>query len=125
MLVSGGSAKSTPGSGISPALLKLIEVIEEENAVLGEHRIVFHAGFTDRKNQALRELMAAQRSESVSESALACRELLQRLSSALRVNAGLLKLHIGAVGEISDIIIGGLRDAESDGTYSRSRHLRS
>jgi hypothetical protein len=125
MPVSGTSAKSAPGSGISPALLKLIEVIEEENVVLAEHRIVFHAGFTDRKNQALRELMAAQRSENVGESALACRELLQRLSSALRVNSGLLKLHISAVGEISDIIIGGLRDAESDGTYSRSRHLRS
>jgi len=125
MLVNGTSAKSAPVSGISPALLKLIEVIEEENAVLAAHRIAFHAGFTDRKNQALRELMAVQRLESGGESALTCSELLQRLSSALRVNSGLLKLHIAAVGEISDIIIGGLRDAESDGTYSRSRHLRS
>jgi hypothetical protein len=117
-------AKGAPGSGISAAVLKLIEVIEEENALLGEHKIVFHGGYTDRKNQALRELMAAQRSEGVREAALACGDLLRRLSSALRVNAGLLKLHIGAVGEISDIIIGGLREAESDGTYSRNRHLR-
>lgn len=119
------AARTSPGSGIAPALVKLIEVIEEENAALGEHRIVFHAGFTDRKNQALRELMAAQRSEYAAESARACRDLLQRLSGALRANAGLLKLHIGAVGEISDVIINGLREAESDGTYSRSRYPRS
>ena len=44
---------------------------------------------------------------------------LQKLAVVLRENARLLKLHIAAVGEISDIIVGSLRDAESDGTYSR------
>jgi hypothetical protein len=112
------------GSPLPPVLLKLIEVIEEENAVLQEHKIVFHASFTDRKNQALRELMAAQRSENLPEAVQPYKVLLEQLSTALRVNAGLLKLHIAAVGEISDIIIGGLREAESDGTYSRSLHTR-
>lgn len=111
-------------SNLAPAVLKLLEVIEEENAVLREHRIVFHAGFTDRKNHALRELMAAQRADSLPEAARACRALLERLSSALRINTTLLKLHVGAVGEMSDIIIGGLREADSDGTYSRSRSTR-
>lgn len=111
-------------SNLAPALLKLIDVIEEENAVLREHQIVFHAGFTDRKNHALRELMAAQRTDGLAETARACRPLLERLSSALRINTALLKLHIGAVGEMSDIIIGGLREADSDGTYSRSRSAR-
>ncbi len=114
-----------PGALVIPALAKLIEVIEEENAVLQKHQIIFHGGFTDKKNQALRELMAAQRSENPREAALACRDMLQRLSGALQINSGLLKLHITAVGEMSDIIIGGLRDAESDGTYSRSRPQRS
>ncbi len=111
-------------TALSPALLKLLDVIEEENALLKEHRISFHAGFTDRKNQALRELMAAQRFENPKLAAAACRPLLERLSAALKVNAGLLKLHIQAVGEISDIIIGGLKAAESDGTYSRNRFAR-
>jgi hypothetical protein len=110
-------------SSLSQAIFKLIEVIEEENTVLRNNQIVSHSGFTDRKNQALRELMAAQRSSGVREAAGACRELLRRLSAALQVNADLLKLHITAVGEMSDIIIGGLREAESDGTYSRSRRL--
>lgn len=108
-------------SSLSPALLKLIEVVECENAVLEEQRLVIHSGFTDKKNQALRELMAAQRSEQLPATAERARPLLERLSHALHDNARLLKLHIAAVGEISDIIIGGLREAESDGTYSRSR----
>lgn len=112
------------GAILSPALLKLIDVIDEENALLRQHNIGAHASFTDRKNQALRELMAAQRwalSPAVQE---ACSPLLKRLSGGLRENARLLKLNIAAVGEISDIIIGGLREAESDGTYSRSRPAR-
>lgn len=115
---------SGAGSALFPALVKLIEVIEEENATLQEHRIMFHAGFTDRKNQALRELMAMQRSEGIREAALACKSTLERLSAVLHANAGLLKLHIAAVGEVSDIIISGLREADSDGTYSRNRHTR-
>jgi len=114
----------TPPSSLSQAILKLIEVVEDENAALRNHQIVTHAGFTDRKNQALRELMAAQRSESPQRAASFLRHLLQQLSAALHINGELLKLHIGAVGELSDIIIGGLRDADSDGTYSRSRHTR-
>jgi hypothetical protein len=119
------SGRSIPNSALLPALVRLIEVIEEENASLSEHKIVFHGGFTDKKNQALRELMAAQRSESPVELARTCGDLLRRLSDGLRRNAGLLKLHIGALGEISDVIIKGLREAESDGTYSRNRYLRS
>ena len=116
---------SIPSSAVFPALMKLIEVIEEENASLSEHRIVFHGSFTDRKNHALRELMAAQRAEDPVQSARACEPLLRRLSDGLRRNSALLKLHIGALGEISDLIIRGLRDAESDGTYCRNRQLRS
>jgi hypothetical protein len=116
--------RTEPGSVLGPSLAKLVDVIEEENATLESHHILSHAGFTDRKNQILREVMAAQRSEDPREAAQACRSLLERLSAALRTNSALLKLHIGAVGEMSDIIISGLREAESDGTYSRSRSLR-
>jgi hypothetical protein len=112
------------GSALTPSLLKLVEVIEEENAALKRHDILCHAGFTDRKNQILREVMAAQRSEDPRQAAQNCKGLLERLSAALRTNAALLKLHIGAVGEMSDIIISGLRAAESDGTYSRNRTPR-
>jgi hypothetical protein len=124
MSVNSSFYRTESGSALAPSLLKLVDVIEEENTALGRHEILSHAGFTDRKNQILREVMAAQRSEDPRQSAQACKDLLERLSVALRTNAALLKLHIGAVGEMSDIIISGLRDAESDGTYSRSRTPR-
>jgi hypothetical protein len=46
--------------------------------------------------------------------------LLLQLNKAATENTRLLKLHIAAVGEVSDIIIAGLRGASSDGTYTRS-----
>ena len=116
-------AQSMP-SGLTSAVTKLIDVIEEENTVLQQHGLVFHSTFTDRKNQALRELMAAQRSDPLPSAAERARPLLLQLSGVLRDNARLLKLHITAVGEISDIIIGSLRAADSDGTYSRHQPPR-
>jgi hypothetical protein len=97
----------------------LIETIEEENGVLRQHKVISHAVFTDKKNHALRELMSAQRFETAPLAFPACKPLLQRLALALKVNASLLKLHIKAVGEVSDIIVSSLREADSDGTYSR------
>ncbi len=106
------------------AILKVTEVVEEENSILKCLTVMPHAGFTDRKNQALRELMAAQRFEGANQSTEASRPCLEDLSAKLKENAALLKLHIGAIGEVSDIIIGSLREAESDGTYSRGNMAR-
>lgn len=117
------SAASTAESALAAAVERLICVIEEENALLREHKVSLHAGFTDRKIHALRELMATQRAEGASQAVEILKPVLQRLSMALGTNARLLKLHIAAVGEVSDIIIGGMREAESDGTYSRSSSL--
>lgn len=116
---------TSSGAALLAALLKLIDAVEEENSALREQQILSHAAFTDRKNQALRELMAAQRMEMQPATLAGIRPLLYRLSSSLQDNSRLLKLHIAAVGEISDIIVGSLRDAESDGTYSRGRAHRS
>lgn len=106
-------------SALHAALLKLVEIIEEENGILARQDVVSHAGFTDRKNHALRELLAAQRFDGKLARVAELKPLLRRLSEVLRTNTALLKLHIGAVGEVSDIIIGCLREADSDGTYSR------
>jgi hypothetical protein len=106
-------------SSLARALARIIAIIDEENAVLAAHVVAGHGAFTERKNQSLRELMAAQKSESISEGRQKCAELLQKLESALRENARLLKIHISALGEVSDIIIGSIRDMESDGTYTR------
>lgn len=104
---------------IASAVMRLIETIEEENETLQSHRITSHSGFTDRKNQVLRELMIAQRRESADPITPELKRQLQRLREILHVNTQLLKHHISAVGEVSDIIVAGLKGAESDGTYSR------
>jgi hypothetical protein len=106
-------------SALGLAIAKLVEAIEDENSALRHQEIISHAGYTDRKNQALRELMAAQRRDSSKASVDKIRPQLTILSQALHVNAKLLKNHIAAVGDVSDIIVGSLRDANSDGTYSR------
>lgn len=105
------------------ALFKLIEVIEEENAILQQHNVVSHAGFTERKNHLLRDLMMIQRAGGDRETDEQVRNLLVRLSAALKVNASLLRLHISAMGEISDVIVSGLRAADSDGTYTRKADM--
>ena len=113
-----------PHCRISPPVRKLLAVLEEENSILRQQQFVSHAAFTDRKNQALRELMAVQRQENIQSAAQRMQPLLERLSEELKENARLLKLHISAVGEISDIIVGSLRQADSDGTYSRAVSAR-
>lgn len=115
---------SDSSSALGLAVAKLLEAVEDENSALRRQEIKSHAGYTDRKNQALRELMAAQRREAVPIAVELIRPQLLRLSQALVANSKLLKHHISAVGEVSDIIVGSLRDANSDGTYSRDSGLR-
>lgn len=115
---------SHESSSLAPALLRLIEAIEEENSVLRRQEIVSHATYTDRKNQALRELMAAQRRQPAAARGVGLQPLLRKLSETLEDNGRLLKMHIAAVGEISDVIVASLREAESDGTYSRGMPRR-
>ena len=106
-------------SALQVCLLRLTEIVEDENAVLRNNRVVSHAGFTDRKNHALRDVMAVRRVAGLGSAPSLCKPLFTRLSLALQDNAMLLKLHIAAIGEISDIIVNSLREVDSDGTYSR------
>ena len=118
---------SATGSVIAPVIARLIDVIEDENAALSSQSFTSHGSCTDRKNQALRELIVAQRRGQTIPLEPGVGQLLAHLADILRVNSRLLKHHISAVGEVSDIIVAGLRGAESDGTYSRdapTRHRR-
>ena len=115
---------SDANSALGLAITKLVEAVEDENSALLRQDIISHAGYTDRKNQALRELMAAQRRDSSRTSVDQIRPQLVLLSQALQANAKLLKHQIAAVGDVSDIIVGSLRDANSDGTYSRDSGLQ-
>lgn len=111
--------QSASPTGLAVALGKLLDVVETENAFLQRHDVISHASFTDKKNQALRELLAAQRSSPQEAKPAALAPLAEKLTRALKTNSRLLKIHIAALGEVSDVIIGSIREAESDGTYGR------
>ena len=65
---------------VTPALLKLIAIVDEENGVLRQQQFMPHAGFTDRKNHALREIMMAQRHDGGRWRSGDVRSLLEQLS---------------------------------------------
>ena len=118
--ISASDVSTSASISLHRTLSALLSVIEEENELLARHDVSRHAAFTERKNQALRELMLAQRAHPGIRGLAGCELLLRRIKSGLATNAGLLQLHIAAVGKMSDIIIVAMREADSDGTYSRT-----
>ena len=103
----------------SVLLDRLTHLVHEENALLGEPKTAFHGQHTERKTQLLRDLIVAERG---CRSPIAARALSQRATAlrlALSRNQTLLAVHIQAVKDVSGIIVDAIRQADSDGTYSR------
>lgn len=109
---------------LDSAIRRLIDVLEEENAILSGNRVVAHGALTERKNLALRELMAIRDTAVSADHAMPAGADLRAVRALLDRNAALLKTHIAALGEIADVIVAGLRSAESDGTYSSCGAVR-
>ena len=97
--------------------LKLVVLEETDTLTAGGGS--FHGQFTERKNQLLRDLLIAQRACGGSRAAAALAPKTRTLQKLLARNQRLLKAHIDAVREVSAIIVDAIRQAESDGTYSR------
>ncbi|MBN8995425.1 MAG: flagellar protein FlgN [Rhizobiales bacterium] len=90
--------------------------MEEETEALRAHRHVDLDELNRRKSRSLLELTRLSRSlPSAPEARLKAR--LQALSVKLAENRDVLALHLGAVREISDLLVAALGEAESDGTY--------
>jgi hypothetical protein len=87
---------------------------------LGSNHAADFADINRRKSQSLLEITRLARTLPVgSESELAPR--LKRLSAALAMDHRLLGLHLTASRQLSDLMIGVLHEAESDGTYGETR----
>jgi hypothetical protein len=114
--------EDSPGaiwSTVESALVRLEEAVEQETAALRARTTVDLKEFHERKSQGLLELTRAMRHI---DGGAPTPSLMQRLSSLrakLETNSALLKLHLDAVREISSVMTDAIRDAESDGTYSR------
>lgn len=100
-------------------LERLRQVLDEESAALEARSLAAHGGFTERKNQLLRDLLVAQRGCASPEAGRALAPETRALRKVLERNQQLLKVHIEAVREVSAIIVDSIRQADSDGTYSR------
>jgi hypothetical protein len=101
------------------AIERLAETVEQETAALQSRKRFDLKEFNDRKSHGLLELTRAMRQiEGAPPDAL----LLARLAGLrrkLETNSTALKLHLDAVREISAAMAEAMRDADSDGTYSR------
>lgn len=122
--VAGGKAQDEKGTAmlslVENAIERLEEVVEQETAALKARAGIDLRAFNDRKSQGLLELTRAMRhiEGAAPEPALLTR--LARLRAKLEDNSAVLKLHLDAVREISDAMADAMRDAEHDGTYTRS-----
>jgi hypothetical protein len=106
------------------ALFRLEKALDQENEALAAFDSRNLSEYSRIKTQSLLEL---QRSATVLSHENVPAELLQLLTTLrqkLEVNRWLLLLHLEAAREVTTVITSAIRDAESDGTYSRVSNLR-
>lgn len=111
---------SDAGVQACAALLeKLSAAIAEENDALASQAGLPLAHITYRKNQILRDLLGAQKACGSPQSLAALAPRYSSLKALLARNERLLKLNLAALQDVSAVIVESIRQAESDGTYSR------
>jgi hypothetical protein len=113
-----GESSGTVQTMIEMAVLRLMEIIDEETEALRRGPVVDLKGFNERKSLGLMELSRAMRLLSGARPDQRVMKLIERLNGKLESNRQVIKLHIEAVREIASIIAKSIRDAESDGTYT-------
>ena len=101
------------------AIERLEEIVEQETAALRSHAKIDLKDFNNRKSHGLLELSQAMRLLDGVAVDPAILTRLGTLRTRLETNRAVLKMHLDAVREISTIVADAIRDAESDGTYSR------
>jgi hypothetical protein len=110
-------------SALQSALDRLEDLIDQENQALKNNDRIDFADINRRKSQSLLELTRLGRSLPPGRTP-ALRDRLAVLRGKLGENHRALGLHLAAVREISDIMVGALNEAVSDGTYGKTRPRR-
>ena len=99
------------------ALARLEKALDDENAALGSFDASNIGEFSRIKTQCLLELQRPAYVNPAQDLDLQAR--LRALQQKLELNRWLLHLHLEAAKEVSSVIMSAIREAESDGTYSR------
>lgn len=116
---SGIAADHNPMHGHALSVIKRLQIcLDEETAVLIQSRAADLESFNHRKGQGLMELnrvLAAVGSFHVnSDVAIELAQLKTKIDQNMRV----LRLHISAVNEITELLTDAIQREDSDGTYS-------
>jgi hypothetical protein len=106
-----------PAEHTKAALARLEKALDEENAALSGLSPINLTEFSRIKTQCLLEL---QRPTGLPGREGELQALLEAIRRKLELNRWLLHLHLEAAKEIASVIMSAIRDAESDGTYSRA-----
>jgi hypothetical protein len=106
------------------ALQRLEKVLDEENAALATFDARNLAEFSRVKTQSLLELQRSGAALSQVEAIPELSHLFATLRQKLELNRWLLLLHLEAAREVTTVITAAIRDAESDGTYTRFGNTR-
>jgi len=106
---------------ISKIISGLLICIQEETAALRANKRYDLPGFNARKSRLLYELNRAAGGIAGPEHSPELSMQLKTLRAELAANALLVKGHVTALREISDLMIGLVRKDEADGTYVRQR----
>lgn len=122
-LATGASGKPPPSivnSLLDKAIQRLEIVVDQETAALQARTAIDLKDYNNKKSQGLLDLSRVLRHFDAVAMDQEMPARLSRLRGKLEINQAVLKMHLEAVREISTIMAGALRDAESDGTYSPS-----
>ena len=106
------------------ALFRLEKALDQENEALAAFDSRNLSEYSRIKTQSLLELQRSATVVSREDVPADLLQLLTTLRQKLEVNRWLLLLHLEAAREVTTVITSAIRDAESDGTYSRVSNLR-
>lgn len=102
------------------ALCRLEKALDQENEALAAFKPENLAEYSRIKTQSLLELQRSAIGLLPDNVPPELVPLLTTLRQKLELNRWLLLVHLEAAKEVTAVITSAIRDAESDGTYSRS-----
>lgn len=100
---------------------RLTSLLDEETAALRDGNHALLGDFRDRKGHGLLELSRAVSGLRHGEIAdVRIEPTIKELRSRLETNLDVVKLHLDAMNELTEVIANAIRESEWDGTYSQT-----
>ncbi|WKA27280.1 flagellar biosynthesis protein FlgN [Bradyrhizobium roseum] len=118
--IDAGGARPDEVQGLLAAIRRLENVVEEETVALETGTKIDFDDFSARKSRSMLEFVRLMRARTYLGGEAEVTEEVQRLRQKLERNRQILEMHYDAVREVATIIVRAIKEAESDGTYTRT-----